>query len=150
MIGQINNRVAQMLLAKKKERDAQRLASAPGSLARLTHDNMADLGIQARPLPEYENEIELPALGGPTPIGRPQEIEDEPVEGLEEYPQPFTAPPTVEAQAPVVASRATAEDDDEAGARRMDANTALARGFETAGRQFLAGMTRTPVLDTLT
>ena len=71
-------------------------------------------------------------------------------EELEEFPQPFTPPPTVEAQAPVVASRATAEDDDEAGARRMDANTALARGFETAGRQFLAGMTRTPVLDTLT
>ena len=140
----INPRIARYMLAKHGR----------GGLPGLVHDNLADLGITPRPLDGEEDE-------GPqdTPINEAAQELDVPQqaalpgaepEALEEFPQPFTAPPTVEAQAPVVASRATAEDDDEAGARRMDANTALARGFETAGRQFLAGMTRTPVLDTLT
>ena len=145
----INPRVARYMLAKHGR------AGLPG----LVHDNLADLGVTPRALDvEEEGEGVAPTAIAEADQGQldvpPQAaMEGAQPEELDAFPQPFSAPPTVEAQAPVVASRAAAESDDEdetADARQRDRTSAIARGIETAGRQFVAGMTRTPILDTLT
>ena len=142
-------------------------AAAKGryGLARLTHDHLADLGVAPRPL-EDEGPEETAAEGGveePVAIAEaPQGQLDVPPqaalpgadpEELDAFPQPFSPAPMTQAAAPVSAPRVDAESDDAdelANARANDRTAAIARGFETAGRQLVAGISRTPILDTLT
>ena len=153
-------------MLRNKGRNA---ALQQGGLARLTHDNLADLGVTPRPL-EDEGPEETAAEGGveepvvPVAIAEaPQRQLDVPPqaalpgaapEELDAFPVPLTAPPmTQAAPAPVSAPRAEVETDDAdelANARANDRTAAIARGFETAGRQLVAGISRTPILDTLT
>ena len=153
-------------MLRNKGRNA---ALQQGGLARLTHDNLADLGVTPRPL-EDEGPEETAAEGGveesfhaPVAIAEaPQgQLDVHPQaalpgadpEELDAFPQPFSPAPMTQASAPVSAPRVDAESDDAdelANARANDRTAAIARGFETAGRQLVAGISRTPILDTLT